>query len=188
MKNELHFVTGNIGKFEEIKKFFKKQAPELRVIHENIDLDEIQSLDLKKVAIHKAKQAWQEIKKPLIVDDGGFFLEAYNNFPGALSKFVMQGIGIEGIFKLAESNSQASFRTYLVFSDGPDSYQLFEGVCAGKLVRRDDAIVDPRLPYRSFFQPAGFIKSYAELMSENREHDYHHRIKALNKFLEWYSN
>ena len=187
MKKNLIFVTGNSGKFEEAQKIFVKHAPEIQLIQEEIDIDEIQSLDLKKIAIDKAHKAWHHVKKPLIIDDGGFFLSAYNAFPGALSKFVMQGIGIEGIFKLAERNKEASFRNYFVYIDRPGSYELFEGVCKGTFVRPEKCIVDKRLPFRAYFKPEGSEKTYAELAAQetNEFHD-HHRVKSLKKFIHWY--
>ncbi len=47
------FVTGNQNKVDYLSKYFG--AP---IKHIKIDLDEIQSLDLRKVAEHKARQAY----------------------------------------------------------------------------------------------------------------------------------
>ena len=185
MTKHLCIVTSNTGKFEEIQTFLQHHVPTLSVQQKAIDLPEIQSLDLEKVAITKAQSAWQQVQQPLLIDDGGFFLEAYNNFPGALSRYVIEGIGIEGIFTLAQNNSNASFRNYLVYIDKPDSYQLFEGVCTGELVRPKQYTVDKRLPYRSFFRPHGTNKTYAELKGSAQESQFHHRIKALKQFITW---
>jgi inosine/xanthosine triphosphate pyrophosphatase family protein len=38
------------------------------VNHMKIDMDEIQSLDLKEIVAHKVQQAYQKVKKPVIVE------------------------------------------------------------------------------------------------------------------------
>lgn len=182
---ELYFVTGNCGKFGEVQRFFTRYVPTFSLHHADLDVPEIQSLDLKFVAIEKAKSAWEQLKKPLIIDDGGFFLDAYNNFPGALSKFVVEGIGIEGIFTLAAHNRKGYFRNYVVYIDSSDSPHLFEGICTGELVKPETYTMDKILPFRSFFKPHGSDKTYAELKGSPEEHQIHHRIKAVKKLAQW---
>jgi len=38
-------------------------------MHEKIDLEEIQSLDLREIVEHKVRQAYDVVKKPVLVED-----------------------------------------------------------------------------------------------------------------------
>src|SRR5690242_7385651 len=102
MTKTLYFVTTNAGKFEEVKKWINELDPSIDLIQVSLDIPEHQSLDVHKVALAKAIDAWNLVKKPLLIDDGGIYLEKYNKFPGTLSKFVADGIGIEGILTLCK--------------------------------------------------------------------------------------
>ncbi len=82
MLKELFFVTTNPRKFHDIKGWLAQMAPEIELKQVFIELPELQSLDMHEVAFEKAKHAWNSIKKPLIIDDSGLYLERYNNFPG----------------------------------------------------------------------------------------------------------
>ena len=41
---------------------------------------------LEEVAQAKAEQAFEQLKKPVIVEDTGVFFEAYSNFSGQIAK------------------------------------------------------------------------------------------------------
>jgi XTP/dITP diphosphohydrolase len=148
-------------------------------------LPEIQSLDIEKVVKQKAGEAWSLLQRPLLVDDGGAYLEQYPQFPGALTKYVYEGIGLEGIWKLAKDNSRAWLMNYLLYCDGPQSFHLFKGICYGKLIE-PTTIIDPRLPYTSIFIPDGSDTLLAHLRGTQEEKAIHHRWKAARQFIMWY--
>jgi non-canonical purine NTP pyrophosphatase (RdgB/HAM1 family) len=181
----IYYVTSNNGKFAEIKECLASSKTNIRVEQAAIDIPEIQSLDQKKVSLDKAQKAYELIQKPLLLDDGGIFLEGYNQFPGTLSKFVFQGIGFEGMFKLAENNARASFILQLVYTDGVETH-LFEGRCDGKIVQPNDFSAHPQLPFTAIFKPDGSDKTLAELRDTPEFAQYSFRQQALRKFLAWY--
>ena len=53
----------------------------MEVLHEKIDLDEIQSLDLREIVEHKVRQAYEKIKKPVLVEDTSLRFEALGKLP-----------------------------------------------------------------------------------------------------------
>ena len=56
---------------------------------ESFTADGSKNLPLRlRVALEKAKIAYQIAKCPILVDDEGLYLEQYNNFPGPLTKYV----------------------------------------------------------------------------------------------------
>ena len=56
---EAVFITGNQKKAEYLSKYFGHP-----IEHVKIDLEEIQSLDLREVVQHKMLQAYAEVKRP----------------------------------------------------------------------------------------------------------------------------
>lgn len=187
MQQEIYYATGNAGKFEEVKQYMEQYAPQIAIKQFDVDIDEIQSLDQQVVAIDKAKKAYALLKKPLLVDDGGIFLEAYNNFPGTFSKFVFQGIGFDGFFKLTEHNNKAAFILELVYIDDK-IMQNFQGKCEGTIIKPQDLASHPKLPFTAIFKPNGSTKTLAELRNTPEFIKYSFRQQALQKFLNWHTS
>ena len=186
MNHEIYYATGNPGKFDEVKRFIEEHEPSITLKQFDIDIPEIQSLDQKKIALYKAREAWKRLKKPLLVDDSGFYFDAYKNFPGTLTKFVYEGLGFEGIFALAKKNNKGSLILHLIYMDKPDSCHSFVGKCAGQIVEPKEWKVLPTLPWDTVFLPDGTDKTYLEMRNTPQEAEYAYRIRALKKFLTWY--
>lgn len=185
MNNNIYYATNNAGKFEEVRDFFDKIAPSFHVEQYAIDIDEIQSLDQKIVVLDKVKKAFKIVKQPLLLDDGGLFFAAYHQFPGTLSKFVFQGLGFKGLFKLIEDDNRASFILQLAYTDGVQT-QLFEGVCRGAIVKPEDLSSHPKLPFTAIFKPEGADKTLAKLRYTDDFFRFSFRQQALKKFIDWY--
>lgn len=185
MQNEIYYATGNAGKFEEVKIYIQQYAPHISVKQFDVDIEEIQSLDQKAIAIDKAKKAFALLNKPVLVDDGGIFFDAYPLFPGTMSKFIFQAIGFEGLFKLTEENNKAAFILNLVYTDG-NIIETFEGRCDGTIVKPAHVDTHPQLPFTAIFKPHGCDKTFAELRGTPEFVNYSFRQRALKQFLAWY--
>jgi non-canonical purine NTP pyrophosphatase (RdgB/HAM1 family) len=186
LNNKIYYVTNNAGKFEEVTDFFNRVPATFRVEQYAIDIDEIQSLDQKIVVLDKVKKAFSLVKQPLLLDDGGLFFAAYNQFPGTLSKYVFQGLGFKGLFKLIEEDNHASFILQLAYTDGAQT-QLFEGVCQGTIVMPEDlSCYHPKLPFTAIFKPEGSDKTLAQLRYTKDFFRFSFRQQALKKFIDWY--
>jgi len=188
MKKELYYVTSNPGKFEEVQRVLAVSAPHIELKPYAIDIPEIQTMDQKAVALDKAKKAWEVVQAPLLIDDAAIYFEKYNLFPGVLSKFVSHGLGFEGIKRLFDPGDKAFFLLYMIYIDGPDAFEIFEGRCEGVLHKPDTSIAHPSLPYDAFFTPVGADITCAQMWHEFEKYqDYFYRVRALNKFLAWYN-
>lgn len=75
------FITGNQKKVEYMRKLLM-----MPIEHIRLDLDEIQSLDLREVVEHKVRQAYDIIRKPVIVDDVSFEFCILGRIPGTFVK------------------------------------------------------------------------------------------------------
>ena len=67
----------------------------MEVLHEKIDTDEIQSLDLDEVVEHKVRQAYAIAKKPILVEDTALEFSALGKLPGTFIKYFVQELGQE---------------------------------------------------------------------------------------------
>jgi non-canonical purine NTP pyrophosphatase (RdgB/HAM1 family) len=183
--NIITFVTGNTGKFEEVQRSINELACAITVTQAKIDLPEYQSLDIRTVALGKAQKAWEMLQRPILIDDGGLYLKRYHQFPGTLSKYVYQGVGINGIWLLAEEDPRAYFLSCLVYITGPNDYHFFEGICHGTIIKPTSDVFDGHLPYTYIFVPNGQTKTMAQLRNTEVEKQFHHRLKAVKQLVSY---
>jgi|SRR5579859_3281526 len=184
-KRTITFVTSNNKKFEEVARWIRDIDPSITIEQAPIELPEYQSLDVHEIGLGKALEAWRIVQKPLFIDDGGIFLERYPLFPGTFSKFIVEAIGLEGIWKVAQEDPRASFKCTLVYIDGPENHQFFDGVCPGTLIEPKEPIKDPKVPYTQIFIPQGKTKTLSQLRGTDEEKPLHHRYKALQAMVSW---
>jgi XTP/dITP diphosphohydrolase len=114
----VYFATSNAGKVDSLRSALLMYN--IRVAHANLDLEEPRANDVEIVAKAKARQAYREIKGPTVVIDAGFYLDAYNNWPGAHVNHQLDGIGLDGILRLLSGITiirDAEFRNCLAYLD-----------------------------------------------------------------------
>jgi non-canonical purine NTP pyrophosphatase (RdgB/HAM1 family) len=186
MAKKLYYVTSNAGKFQEVSQYLGEVNPAIELEQLFFDIEEIQSDDQLKIAIDKAKKAWHFAKMPLLIDDAAIYFERYNKFPGTLTKFVSHGMGFDGIKRIFDEGDKANFLLYMVYIDGPESYQVFEGRCDGYLTKPEKFNAHPELPYDAYFVPDNETLTYAQIRNTPLATKYLYRLQALKKFLEWY--
>ncbi|NHJ86460.1 MAG: non-canonical purine NTP pyrophosphatase [Asgard group archaeon] len=173
IKNTLTFVTNNKEKIADIRYMLGRDY-NIEIISD-LDLIEIQSLSVEEVITYKAKQAFDLLKKPVIVSDSGLEIPALKNFPGALVKFVNETIGQKGIVKLLENidNRKAYVIAAIAFCDNPDNVVVFaektEGTIAYEL--KGDGWFFDRI-----FIPKGENRTWAEIGREEKNKNSAFRI------------
>jgi XTP/dITP diphosphohydrolase len=178
----LYFATSNKHKFDEARDVLKNYGIELRMINRKVE--EIQSENLKKIALHALKKALVCDKLPMIVEDAGLFINALNGFPGPYSSYVHKTLGIDGIIKLMrkKDDRDAEFRSVVAFGSS-SVVKTYQGVVKGKIARK------PRgksgFGFDPIFIPKGSEKTFAEMSLEDKNR-YSHRAIALRKFARWF--
>lgn len=186
---KIYYATGNTGKFEEVVQFFKEHMPEVEVLMCDRDFPEIQTLDQRTIAVNKARQAWEYLNEPVLADDAGVYFEKYNNFPGVYTKFVYEGIGLEGLFRLVEPGDRATFRLTLAYYHGDHQCEVFEGIVPGSISHQITAPAHPQLPYDALFVPDNSgNRTFSELRKTEEHIQFNYRVHALKKFLAWHRN
>lgn len=173
---KIYFATTNEGKLKEAGEILK-----LDVVGIPLEIDEIQSLDLKEVAVKKARAYFKEIKKPLFVEDVGLSFEALGGLPGAYINDFSKALGNGGLVKLIkdEKNRNASAKVVVVYIDKNSKEHVFEGEVKGTISKKPRG--DNGFGWDAIFIPKGSKKTFGE-MSLKEKNKYSMRKKALEKF------
>jgi XTP/dITP diphosphohydrolase len=113
----LRFVTTNEGKVREAREYLDDEIAQL-----DFDYREIQADDLATIAADGARKAYRHAGEPVIVDDAGLFLDAFDGFPGPYSAYVEDTVGVERLWRLTEPEDDhgAAFRGVVAYCDGGD--------------------------------------------------------------------
>jgi len=173
----LTFVTSNREKVDEAEKILGRSLN-----HEKLNLAEIQSMDVEEVAVQKAKDAYNQLEHPVLVEDTGLYFEELDGFPGALVKYALKGLGNPGLTQLVNVNKSAEARTVFALYDG-DSLKTFEGRVEGMIV--EDFKMGSGFGWDPIFKPKGFDKTFGE-MSKEKKNEISMRRKALENLRENY--
>ncbi len=105
----LNFITTNRSKIRSLQGALDGYDVEVKT--RGLDLLEPQYDTVNEVSAFKARQAFERLREPVLVEDGGFVAEALNGFPGVYTKYALATIGAKGILNLlsGESNRRARF-------------------------------------------------------------------------------
>jgi non-canonical purine NTP pyrophosphatase (RdgB/HAM1 family) len=126
----LYFITGNAGKFREIKAII----PDIEQLE--LDLDEIQSLDARTVIEHKLAQAALHHDGDFIVEDTSLELTCLKGLPGTYIKWFEKTLTLPGIAALAMKyeDHSATARTTIGYRDAKGKTHYFSGELKGEIV------------------------------------------------------
>lgn len=182
---KLYFATSNPFKLSSAKSYFKDifdiEGAELKI-------DEPQSLDQEYVAKCKVNQAFDILKQPVFCEDVGLYIEKYNNFPGVLTAFILQGIGLEGILKLISEDEPAYYKAVISYKD--DKHEITTSVIMkGRLtIKGISKQYDPKTSknlFKNIFIPEGYTVPINDLSWEEQlklPYNTEHYQNFLEKF------
>lgn len=177
---KIYFVTTNAGKVREAEHLFREYFDVEQI---NMSYPELQDNDLSKIAAYGAKYCAEELKKPVIVEDSGLFIDALNGFPGPYSSYVQKTIGNKGILKLMQNveNRRAEFRSVIGYCAPGEQATTFMGNWWGEILTEEVGSngfgYDPIFSYRRF--PVGE-------MTVEQKNEVSHRRRSILQFREWY--
>lgn len=150
------------------------------------DLPEIQALDFAEVAAHKARDAYRALgapPRPVLVEDSGLVIGAWNGLPGALTKWFLSSVGNEGILRMlsGEDRSARAVCAVAVASIGGE-VRVFRGEVRGELA------TEPRggggFGWDPIFAPEGSRLTYAQM--GDAKHEDSHRARAFRRVSRWF--
>ncbi len=172
---DITFITGNQSKADYLQRLLG-----VEVAHIKIDLDEIQSLDLKEIVEHKVKQAYEIIKAPVIVEDVSLEFNALNGLPGPFIKFFVEDVGLKETCRILDSftDKSAVARCVFGFYDG-DKLELFEGMLDGQIAK--DPVGSNGYGWDQIFIPSGYDGKTRAQLSHLQNDETYQIIKPFEK-------
>ena len=176
------FATSNARKVEEVNVVLRRCGFEA-VAHPGAPKVELQSESLEAVAAAAAAAAYAFLRRPVIVEDAGLFVDALNGFPGPYSSYVYRTIGVRGLLKLLEGveDRGATFVSVIALAYR-GGVVLFRGEVRGAIAR------EPRgsggFGFDPIFVPEGSTRTCAEMSAEEKT-ELSHRGAAARRLCEW---
>lgn len=148
------------------------------------DIDEIQSHNASKIAIAKAEAAYAQLKKPLVVNDHFWSINALNGFPGGYMKDVQAWFEAGDFINLMKNKSDKSvvMTEYVVYFDGKTLKQ-FNVQFPGRII--DEERGGGRVSFERVVVYDGTDKTIAEHIDAG-EHARDIHVSAWHMFGEWY--
>src|SRR3989344_1808702 len=178
--SKVTFISGNTKKAEFLAKYLGFEVP-----HIKLELDELQSLNLREITEHKARQAYIQVGSPVLVEDISFSLSVLGKLPGPFIKWFLQELGFEAMCRLADASADRKAVTEVCYAyfDGK-SVNFFEGSINGTIPEHPRG--NDGFGWNCIFIPEGQSKTNAE-MSEKETERYSLRTTTvypkLKKFL-----
>ena len=170
---QVTFTTGNLNKVKYLEKYLNHP-----IEHIKLDLDEIQSLDVKKIVEHKVRQVYKKIGKPVLVEDGSLEFSALGRLPGPFIRFFNEDVSMEAMCKMLDGlPREAIARTTFGYFDGKD-VRFFEGKLEGKIAGEPKG--ENGWHWDQIFIPDGYNITRAQMNDE----DYQKTSMVLRPFEE----
>lgn len=184
------FATSNQGKVASLRYHLNRHGVDVEVAQKPLDLIEPQANTAKEIARVKARQAWEQLHQPVLVDDSSFHIAALNGFPGPYIKPMLQTIGIDGILRLMEGydDRSAYFISSLVYIDNQGIEHIFDDdpyTGAIALTASPKKKTEAWSDLHQIFIPTGCDKVLAELTTDQHTNVQADRVDSYTKFAEW---
>jgi non-canonical purine NTP pyrophosphatase (RdgB/HAM1 family) len=163
MIDSLTYVTSNPGKADLLS-----HALHFPVLHTTLDLIEIQSLDISTIIEYKAREAFQQVHSPVLVEDSSLQFVSWGKLPGPFIKWFLAELGPDGLCRLLDGTPDRSALASIHFGlyDG-QALHTFAGAREGSIA------LTPRGSYGfgwdSIFIPRGYHKTWAEMTEEEAQ-------------------
>ncbi len=171
------FITGNQNKADYLHKYLGYP-----IDHVKLDLDEIQSIDLKEIVEHKVRQAYGIIKTPVIVEDVSLEFVALGRLPGPFIKFFIEKVPFEVICSMINGlTRKATAKCVFGYFDGKD-LELFESSLDGEIAEKPSG--NNGYGWDKIFIPQGYNVTRASLDEIDDQKTYL-QIKPFAKLKEY---
>ena len=193
--NKINFITSNKGKVKSLENSLRLNNLEVHVNAQNLDIMEPQFDTVQEVSKFKALKAFEMLKEPVLVEDGGFSVFELNGFPGVYTKYVLKTLGADGILKLMDGvkNRIAKFISVATFVDKNGNIFQFEREGGEFEISKEKIDIQSPFAWSELWKII-YLKEYNKNLcelSEQEVSEYYGRIGAngsIQKFVKWYTN
>mgnify|MGYP001580431472 FL=1 len=131
-------ITGNEQKIKEFEAVLKGSGIRFEVLR--AEKPELRSDDPCEIVNVAAKTFSERLKKAVVVEDSGFFIDALKDFPGTCTKYVYKKIGNSGILKLMKGvkNRRCFYKSAVAYCEAGKEPVCFLGVEEGKIAEKEN--------------------------------------------------
>jgi XTP/dITP diphosphohydrolase len=193
--NKINFITSNKGKVKSLENSLKSNNLEVYINAQNLDIMEPQFDTVQEVSKFKALKAFEMLKEPVLVEDGGFSVFELNGFPGVYTKYVLKTLGADGILKLMNGiqNRIAKFISVATFVDEDGNIIQFEREGGEFEISKEKIDIQSPFAWSELWKII-YLKEYNKNLcelSEQEVSEYYGHIGSngsIQKFVKWYVN
>ena len=172
---EIKFITSNKAKIAAARMVFGEYG--ISVKQRKAGIEELQHIDVKTVAIHKAKEVLKAFGSMFLVEDSGLYVDAWNGFPGALLKPTIDAVGEGGLLDMLNGKRRtATFMCVAVLYRPRIGFRTFEFPVKGTLSRELRGRKIEGWAVDRLFVPDSYRKTIAEMSLP----EYEEYIKGSN--------
>ena len=159
------FVTGNQSKADYLAKFLGHDIERV-----DVDVVEIQSLDMREVVKFKMRAAYDQVRRPVLVEDCGIECTALGGLPGTFTKFFEKTIGLEGECRLLDGKDRGAIVrcVYGYFDGTTETY--FAGSMKGTVPEHPTGTGG--FGFDPIFIPEGYTITRAQMSRDDDEKTY----------------
>lgn len=191
-KPKLTFATGNYGKYASVKE--KCESMNIDVNFFEFDAKEPDINDISVISKEKAKEAYEKIQSPVLVNDSGFYIEDYPNMPGYPGAFVKRSGISSNIEQLLDTmknveNRSCYFLECMTYYDGIEFKQFYgksEGILTTSI--KGKSVNKAWSSLWNVFIPKNYTLTLAEMSDEERTNRKDGHTSSITEFLNWYVN
>lgn len=157
-----------------MQKYINDYDVDIKIEQVDMDIVEPQANTATEVALAKARQAYEHLKAPVVVDDSSFHISALGGFPGPYIKYMLSTIGIDGIMKFLDKHKDRSayFLSSLVFIDRNGKEYVFEDEPYNGTISEKIVDIDHEKSWSDLFKvfiPNGTDKTLVELTDDEKK-------------------
>lgn len=190
---KINFITSNAGKIRSLNRYFEcLRCDDVEIIANNLDLIEPQADTVAEVSLFKARQAFKQLNEAVLVEDGGFAIEALNGFPGVYTKFINETLGVEGYMRLMQGieNRNAKWLSVATFIDTDGSEHQFHRKGGETIISKEASNKDNPVAWSALWKIIWieqFQKTMADMTEEEVMAFYSGKEEgSLGIFAEWF--
>jgi XTP/dITP diphosphohydrolase len=176
------FATTNANKLREASAVLGFELEQLK-----LELLEPQALRVEDVIEAKARDAYRQTGRPVLVEDASLEFAAWKGLPGALVKWFVETVGPAGMLAMlgAETDRRALAKAVVGYFDGTRVH-MFAGEVPGTIAT--ELRGSTHFGWDPIFIPdEGGGKTYGE-MTEEAKNLISHRSRAFRKLAESFAS
>ena len=185
-EHAVYFCTGNSEKFATASDTCASHG--LQIVQAKIETTEIQSENPEDVAVDKARKAYAEIKKPIVITDDAWLFHGLNGFPGVYMHSMNLWFTPEDFLRLTLplTDRRVTITQHLVFFDGTQP-KVFKKDTHGTVLKEIRGSSDhPSHTIVTLDGDDGL--SRAEIFEKTANKTSLHTAQIWHTFAEWYTS